>query len=169
MRRVLFFISSIVFLSLTLFFITGNDNDYKAKIDYGDGSYMEGVHIEQKKGGMLKWRMTAEKATHLNNDKIRLENVMIHFPEKDFTLSTKEALYSLNNRNLEIPGEIKAHARGYDIEGKNLRWDAVSSSLQAEGGIVIKGKGFLIEGEHLKASQDKAELNKNVKAVFYGN
>jgi len=154
---------------MSLFLITDNNIVYKAKIGYSGGSFMQKVLIEQKRSGTLKWRLTAERANHLTDDKIRLEDVNIYFPEKDFSLSTKEALYNVSTRSFVIPGEVRAYAKGYDIEGKDLHWDATSSSLHAEGGIRIMGKGFMIEGERLRAHQDKAEIDNNVKAVFYGN
>ncbi len=168
MRKLVFPLVVVLFLGVSFFLMTTDESDFKPSIAFGANAFMEDVVIEQRKAGQLKWRLTASKAWHLNTEDIKLEGVSILMPDKEFILRTEVAFYSLNSKNFSVPGEIKAYSKDYEIVGKRLYWDAVKGALVAEKDIRITGKGFEVQGDDLYASEDRAILNKNVKAVFHG-
>ncbi|MCX8070190.1 MAG: LPS export ABC transporter periplasmic protein LptC [Thermodesulfovibrionales bacterium] len=169
MRTVLPLIISSILLGVSMFFLTSQDGDFKTKISYSENSFMEDIVIEQKKTGNLIWRLEAKKAIHLNEDDIKLENITVLLPEKDLKLKAQKAFYSLKTKDFHIPEDIDVSAKEFDIKGKGIYWDSKTNTLKSESDIKILGKGFSIEGNSLSATSDKARLENNVKAVFYGN
>lgn len=166
-KGTLFVVTLLIFV-VALWFVSNKDPNFKAPGTVMEASVMEDVVIEQKKAGQVKWRLSAKKAYHMSNDDVRLSDVSISMPEKNLVIKTDEALYSLSKRDFSVPGEVKVYSKDYDIVGSKLHWDASRSLLTAERDIKIVGQSFILEGDDLNATTDRATLNKNVRATFYG-
>lgn len=166
-RTSLFVVTSLVCV-VALWFVVNRDANFKAPLALMETSVMDGVVIEQKKAGQIQWRLSAKTAYHMSNDDVMLSDVSISMPEKDLVLKTDKVLYSLSKRDFSVPGEVKVHSKDYDIVGSRLHWDASRSILTAERDIRIVSQGFVLEGDGLTATTDRATLNKNVRATFYG-
>lgn len=144
------------------------EKDAKIKLRLGDNSYMDEVSITQKKAGLVKWILNSEKAVFLTNNDIKLDNLKIIFPEKELTLVSNGGIYDIESRNLKIDGNINAFTRDYEIVASTLFWDSSKNEILSDKKVQIVGKRFFAEGDTMTATTDKATLNKNVKAVFYG-
>lgn len=168
MKRIAFLFSLVFLIGAIVFMRFEYNRENIPKIVYGDNAYMEDVVIEQKRSGEIKWRLLAKRATHINNNEIGLEDIVVILHEKGYTIKTNKAYYNLSDKNFNIPGEVVAVSKDVNIEGNRLFWDSSSNSLRADSDIRIEGKGFRIEGDGLTATSDKAILNKNVRAIFDG-
>ena len=132
-----------------------------------DNSYMDGVTIVQKKQGVVKWTLGSKKAIFLNENDVKLVGLNITFPEKGLTLNSDGGMYDIAKRDLKIDGHISASTKDYDIVTPSLFWDASKNELTSDQRVHIIGKRFDVEGDDLNATNDRATLNKNVKATFY--
>jgi len=165
----LLFILSLFLVMVSFYFLTSHDGILNPKITYGDNSFMEDIVIEQKKAGSLNWRLEAKKAIHITNDDIKLDNIAIILPGKDLKINAETAYYNLKTKDFKIPNEVSVYAKDYEIKGAGIYWDSNTNTLKSQKDIKIIGKGFTLEGNSLIATKDKAMLEHNVKAVFYGN
>jgi lipopolysaccharide export system protein LptC len=129
---------------------------------------MDGVSITQRKEGVVKWILNAEKAMFLTDNDVKLDKLKIIFPEKELTLTSNGGMYDIEKRNLKIDGNINASTKDYEIVATTLFWDSSKNEILSDEKVKIRGKKFFAEGDTLTATADKATLNKNVKAVFYG-
>jgi hypothetical protein len=143
------------------------EGDFKPKVNLSDNSYMDGVGIVQRKQGVVKWTLGSKKAIFLNENDVKLVGLTITFPEKGLTLNSDGGMYDIEKRNLKIDGHISAATKDYDIVTPTLFWDASKNELTSDQKVHIIGKRFYVEGDDLNATNDKATLNKNVKAIFY--
>lgn len=162
------FICAFLFLLTVLIVYLNQEKDAKIKLRLGDNSYMDEVSITQKKAGLVKWILNSEKAVFLTNNDIKLDNLKIIFPEKELTLTSNGGMYDIENRNLKIEGNISAFTKDYEIVASTLFWDSSKNEILSDERVQIIGKRFFAEGDTMTATTDKATLNKNVKAVFYG-
>lgn len=167
MKKLLFVCASFFLLAVLIVYLN-QEKDAKIKLGPGDSSYMDEVSITQKKAGLVKWRLNAEKAVFLTSNYVKLDNLKIIFPEKELTLTSNSGMYDIENRNLKIDGNINAFTKDYEIVASTLFWDSSKNEILSDEKVKIVGKKFFAEGDNLTATTDKATLNKNVKAVFYG-
>lgn len=167
MRKLLFVCASLFLLTVLIVYLN-QEKDAKIKLHLGDNSYMDEVSITQKKAGLVKWMLNSEKAIFLTNNDIKLDNLKIIFPEKELTLTSNSGMYDIENRNLKIEGNINAFTKDYEIVASTLFWDSSKNEIFSDERVQIVGKRFFAEGDAMTATTDKATLNKNVKAVFYG-
>jgi LPS export ABC transporter protein LptC len=167
MKKLMFIISSL-FLLIALMVYLNQEKEAKFKLSVGDNSYMDDVSIIQKKEGMVKLALNAKKAVFITSNNVTLADLKIEFPEKSLTLTSKEGMYDIESRNLKMSENITASTKDYDIVAETLFWDSSKSEIFSDKRVQITGKKFFAEGDNLTATSDKAILNKNVKAVFYG-
>lgn len=166
MKRILFLFVFICFFAVIILF-SEREGDFKPKVNLSDNSYMDGVGIVQRKQGVVKWTLGSKKAIFLNENDVKLVGLTITFPEKGLTLNSDGGMYDIEKRNLKIDGHISAATKDYDIVTPTLFWDASKNELTSDQKVHIIGKRFYVEGDDLNATNDKATLNKNVKAIFY--
>ena len=167
MKKLLFLLSVVGLLAiLTLFFF--QDSDIKGRVRIGENSHMEDVSIIQKKGGLTRFIVDAQKAVFMTASDVQLTTLKIFFPEKELTLTSETGLYNTESKDLKIEGNIKAVTKDYDILTQKLHWDPMKNLLLSDDKVMIVGKKFYVEGESLTATTDTATLHKNVKAVFNG-
>lgn len=131
-------------------------------------SYMDNVSITQRHDGVVNWVLIARKAVFEGDDKVKLAEMKITFPEKELVLTADGGTYDVDQRNLEIEGNINASTRNYNIVATRLFWNASGNELISDDKVKIIGKRFSVEGDTLEASSGKAKLSKNVKAIFSG-
>lgn len=167
MKKMLFVAVSLFLLSVLAVYLN-QEKDARVKLRLGDNSYMDDVSITQKKEGIVKWILRAEKAVFVTNNDVKLDSLKIIFPEKELTLTSNGGMYDIDNRNLKIDGNINASTKDYEIVANTLFWDSSKNEILSDEKVQIVGKKFFAEGDNLTATTDKATLNKNVKAVFYG-
>lgn len=167
MKKLLFVVSSLFLLTVLIMYVN-QEKDTKVKLRVGDNSYMDKVSITQKKAGLVKWVLNAEKAMFLTSNDVKLDNLRIVFPEKELTLTSSGGMYDIENRNLKIEGNINAFTKDYEIVASTLFWDSSKNEILSDEKVQIVGKRFFAQGDTMTATTDKAILNKNVKAVFYG-
>jgi LPS export ABC transporter protein LptC len=167
MKKMLFAGASLFLLSVLIVYLN-QEKDAKIKLRPGDNSYMDDVSITQKKAGVVKWMLSAKKAIFLTGNDVKLDNLKIIFPEKELTLTSNGGMYDIENRNLKIDGNINAFTMDYEIVASTLFWDSSKNEIVSDEKVKIVGKKFFAEGDNLTATTDKATLNKNVRAVFYG-
>lgn len=167
MKKLLFIISSLFLLTVLIVYLN-QEKDERLKLRLGDDSYMEGVSITQRKEGLVKWILNAEKAVFVTDNDVKLDRLKVIFPEKELTLTSTEGLYDIEKRNLKLDGNINAFTKDYEIVATTLFWDSSKNEIISDEKVRIMGKKFFAEGDTLTATADKATLNKNVRAVFYG-
>jgi LPS export ABC transporter protein LptC len=167
MKKILFLAVAFVLFGL-LGFLSNQEKDMKAKLTLGDDSYMDKVHITHKKDGATKWILDARKAVFITSKDVKLADLKITFPEKELVLTSNNGLYDIDSRNLTIEENINASTKDYDIIATKLFWDSSKNEIMSDERVQIVGRKFHVEGDNLNATNDKATLNKNVKAVFYG-
>lgn len=153
---------------ITLIVYLNQEKEARFKLSVSDNSYMDDVSITQKKDGKVKLALNAKKAVFITNNDVMLADVKIVLPEKSLTLTSKEGMYDIESRNLKIDGNINASTKDYDIVADAIIWDSSRNEIFSDKKVRIIGKKFFAEGDNLTATSDKAILNKNVKAVFYG-
>ncbi|MBF0557183.1 MAG: LPS export ABC transporter periplasmic protein LptC [Nitrospirae bacterium] len=166
MKRIVFLLVFICFFIVIVFF-SEREGFYKPKVNMDGNSYMDGVSIIQRKDGVVKWTLGSKKAIFLDDNNVKLVALQITFPEKGLTLNSDGGLYDIDKRNLKIDGHINASTADYDILTPTLYWDASKNELFSDQKVQIIGKKFYVEGDDLNSTNDKATLNKNVKAIFY--
>ncbi|MBA4349322.1 MAG: hypothetical protein C0415_04965 [Thermodesulfovibrio sp.] len=166
-KKVLFLFSSICLLAVLVFYLN-QEKDIKPKLRLEGGSYMDNASITQRKDGMVKLIVNAQRAFFINEKDVKLTNMEIVFPEKELTLKSDGGMYDMSSRNLDIMGNIKASTKDYDIIATKLFWDSSKNEIFSDTRVEIVGRKFFAEGDNLTATGDKAILNKNVKAIFYG-
>ncbi len=166
MKRIIFLLVFICFFAVVALFYD-KEGDFKPKVNLSGNSYMDGVSIVQRKEGVVKWTLASKKAIFLNENDVKLLGLTITFPEKGLTLNSDGGMYDIGKRNLQIDGHICASTKDYDIVTPTLFLDASKNELTSDQRVKITGKRFCIEGDDLNATNDKATLNKNVKATFY--
>ncbi len=167
MKKLSFAAAALMLLSVLVFYLS-QDKDAKIKLRLEDNSYMDNVRIIQKKEGAVKWVLDAKKAVFLTANDIKLHSMKIFFPEKELVLTSNSGLYDVDNKSLKIEDNIKASTKDYDIVATTLFWDSSRNELLSDEQVHITGKRFSAVGDTMTATTDKAILNKNVKAVFYG-
>ncbi len=153
---------------ITLIVYLNQEKEARFKLSVSDNSYMDDVSITQKKDGKVKLALNAKKAVFITNNDVMLADVKIVLPEKSLTLTSKEGMYDIESRNLKMDGNINASTKDYDIVADAIIWDSSRNEIFSDKKVRIIGKKFFAEGDNLTATSDKAILNKNVKAVFYG-
>lgn len=153
---------------ITLIVYLNQEKEANLKLNVSDNSYMDDVSITQKKDGKVKLALNAKKAVFITNNDVMLADVKIVLPEKSLTLTSKEGMYDIESRNLKMDGNINASTKDYDIVADAIIWDSSRNEIFSDKKVRIIGKKFFAEGDNLTATSDKAILNKNVKAVFYG-
>lgn len=167
MKKLMFTVS-FLFLLIVIIVYLNHEKETRFKLSVNDNSYMDDISITQKKEGMVKLTLNAKKAVFVTDNDVMLADLKIVFPEKSLTLTSKEGMYDIESRNLKINGNINASTKDYDIVADTLIWDSSRSEIFSDKKVQIRGKKFFAEGDNLTATSDKAILNKNVKAVFYG-
>lgn len=167
MKRLLFAAASIFLMSVLIIYLN-QEKDTKLKLRPGEDSYMDNVSIVQKRQGIVKWMLNAERALFVTGNDIKLDRLKIIFPEKELTLTASQGMYDIDTRNLKIDSNINAFTKDYEIVATTLFWDSSKNEIFSGEKVRIVGKKFSAEGETLTATADKARLSKNVKAVFYG-
>ncbi|MBI3592427.1 MAG: LPS export ABC transporter periplasmic protein LptC [Nitrospirae bacterium] len=168
MKKTLFLFASVC-LFIVLVIYSGREGDMKTRVSFGSNSYMDDISITQKKEGITKWILKSKKAIFMTDNNVRLDVLKIIFPEKELTLTSDSGMYDIEKSNLKIEGNIKASTKDYDIVATTLFWDSSKNEVFSDKKVQIIGKRFFVEGDDLTSTTDKATLNKNVKAIFYGN
>lgn len=167
MKKTVFLAVAVLFFAVLAFF-SGREGDLKTKIRLGDNAYMDDVTITHKKDGAVKWTLSSKKAVFVTDTDVALTGVTITFPEKELTLTSDAGSYNMAQRDLKIEKNIKAAGKNYDIVAETLFWDSSRNEILSDDTVRIIGQRFQVEGDHLVATNDKATLNSNVKAIFYG-
>ncbi|GER93912.1 LPS export ABC transporter periplasmic protein LptC [hot springs metagenome] len=167
MKKILFVFASLFLLTVLIMYVD-QEKDTKVKLRVEDNSYMDKVSITQKKAGLVKWILNAEKAVFLTSSDVKLDNLKIIFPEKELTLTSSSGMYDIESKNLKIDGNINAFTKDYEIVASTLFWDSSKNEILSDEKVQILGKRFFAQGDAMTATTDKATLNKNVKAIFYG-
>ena len=164
----LFVFALIGLLAVTYYYF--QDGDFRPNYKLSDNSYMEKVNIIQKKAGVTRIVVNAEKAVFETDTDVKLLALNLFFPEKGLTLTAETGYYNAKTKDVVIEGDIKANTKGYDIVTNRLHWDAAKSELVSDDKVVITGRSrsFYMEGDKLSAHGDKATLRRNVKAIFKG-
>lgn len=145
-----------------------NEREGRPKIVVAEQSTMDDLEIVNRQDGVVKWTLLARKAVYLSDKEVKLHDLTITFPEKDFSMKAEEGLYNMESRNFRIDTPITANAKNYDITAKSMEWDSAKNQLVANDRVFIVGQSFTIEGDNLVATASKATLQKNVRAVFHG-
>lgn len=145
-----------------------NERDVRPKIVVAEQSAMDDLEIVNRQDGEVKWTLLAKKAVYLNDKEVRLRDLTITFPGKNFSMKAEEGLYNTESRNFRIDTPITANAKNYDITAKSMAWDGAKNQLIANDRVFIMGQSFTIEGDNLVATASRATLQKNVRAVFHG-
>jgi len=166
MKKILFLVVFICFC-VVIALILEREGEYKSKVNLGENSYMDDVNIIQRKEGVVKWILGSRRAVFVDQNNVKLIGLRITFPEKELTLNSDGGMYDIEKRNLAIDGHIKASTKDYDIVTDKLFWDASKNELFSDQKVKIIGKKFYVEGNDLNATNDRATLNNNVKAIFY--
>lgn len=167
MRKVLFLLAAFLLFAVSVVFFNQNTN-MQVKITPDDKSFMDNVRIAHRKSGVFKWSLNAQKAVFVTGSNISLEGVEMYSPEKGLKLVSDTGFYDMDNKNFKIAGNIKAAGKNYDIIASALVWDSAKNELVSDDKVKIIGKKFYVEGDMLEARDDKAKLNRNVRAVFNG-
>jgi LPS export ABC transporter protein LptC len=167
MKKILFLFSSLFLLAIIAVYLN-QEKFLSPGLQLGMDSYMNDASILQKREGEVKWELKAKRAVFFNNDVVNLSDLKITFPEKDLVLTSERGMYDIENRNLTIEGNIKASTDDYDILATTLFWDSSEEKIFSEERVRVVGRNFVVDGDGLTATTDKARLNNNVKAVFYG-
>ncbi|MEW5746162.1 MAG: LPS export ABC transporter periplasmic protein LptC [Nitrospirota bacterium] len=167
MKKTVFLVVAVLFFVVLALF-SEREGALKTKVKLGDNSYMDEVTIVQKKDGATKWTLSSKKAVFVTDNEVALAQVNITFPEKELTLTSDNGTYHIEQRDLKIEKNIKAAGKNYDIVAETLFWDASRNELFSDDTVHIVGKKFHVEGDSMVATTDKATLNSNVKAIFYG-
>ncbi len=159
---------AIFLLSTIITIYISQDYDIKKTLKLYDNSYMDDIKIRHKKDGRDQWMLSAKKAAFMDSHEISLNDLKIIFPDRDLTLTSSYGIYNNKNRNLELKGDIEASTDKYNIKAKRFLWDSSKKELFSDQRVQIIGKGFFVEGDIFTATEGKARLDKNVKAVFNG-
>lgn len=167
MKKALFLLVFLFFFAVIAIY-SAREGDMKTGLRLGSNSYMDDVVIVQKKEGAVKWILSSRKAVFVTDKDVKLTALKIIFPEKELTLTSDGGMYDIDKRDLKIEDNIKASTKDYDIVASTLFWDSAKNELLSDRKVQIIGKKFHVEGDNLTATTDKAKLNENVKAVFYG-
>jgi LPS export ABC transporter protein LptC len=169
MKKALFVLAAMGVLAVITFYYF-QESDYKPKFRLSENSFMENVFIIQKKAGVTRLEVKAEKAIFETETEIKLVALNAYYPEKELTLTSETGNYNTETQNLVIEGDIKAQTKGFDIVTNKLYWDGKKAELLSEDKVVIVGKekGIYIEGDKLTAHDNKATLRNHVKAIFKG-
>lgn len=130
---------------------------------------MEEVSISQKKGGKLRWALTAGRADFLSRKDVRLSDLRVRFPEQNLELISESATYDMEKKDFTIQGNVTASTKDFRFVAPELSWDGSVNQLSTDGRVTITGEKFSIEGEGLRASPDRATLQNKVRAVFGGS
>lgn len=144
------------------------ERDIRPKVVVAERSEMDDLSIVNRQDGEIKWTLLAKKAVYITEKDVQLRDLTITFPGKDFSMKADEGFYNTESRNFRIDTPITATAKSYDIQAKSMSWDGAQNRLVAPDRVFIVGKGFTIEGDDLVATASRAQLQKNVKAVFHG-
>ncbi len=161
------FLVVFICFSIVIILFSNREGSFNTKVNLSENSFMDDVHIIQRKEGVVKWTLGSKKAIFLNENDVKLNGLKITFPEKGLTLNSEGGMYDIEKRNLKIEGRIKASTKDYDILTDKLFWDASKNELSTDQRVRIIGKRFYVEGDDLVSTNDVAKLNKNVKAIFY--
>lgn len=162
------FIIAIFIFALGLILYADYEKEYDVKIRISESSFMDNVSITQRKNGITKLFLNAEKAVFTSENEVQLNGLKMTFPEKGLTLFSNWGLYNLKTKDLKIDGDIKAYTRDFEIFADNLLWDSSRNEIISDKRIRIVGKNFSAEGDSLEAMSEKATLRENVRAIFYG-
>lgn len=164
-----YFIAISLSLIVLLYFLYGNNRDYKRDISIKANSYIEGLKIVSKKNGVDLWILAAARADLTKDDTIAdMNSVTMEIPRESITIGANAGLYNMNTKELTLKDNIKIHTKNYTVSAKNLAWNPDKETLTSHDAVLITGNKFRLEGEGLAATQDnKVTLKKNVKATFY--
>jgi LPS export ABC transporter protein LptC len=161
-------ISALFIFVISLILYANYEKNYDVKLRVSDNSFMDNVSIIQRRDGIVKLSVNAEKAVFILDDEVQLNRLTMTIPEKGLTLSSSSGLYNLKTKDLKMVGDIKAYTKDFEIFAENLLWDSSRNEVTSDKRIRIVGKNFSAEGNSFEAIADKATLKENVKAIFYG-
>ncbi len=167
MKKILLLFSALSVLAVLTVYAKQESN-LNANIIFSEDPSMSEVTITQKKEGVVNWILKSEKALFLNSKDIKLDGLEMMFPQKDLVLTSNSGFYDTETKNLKIDGDIKASSKNYEIVTAKLFWDSANNRLVSDAKVRINGKSFFVEGDNMTATTDRAKLDSNVKAVFYG-
>lgn len=164
-----YFIAISLSLLFILYFLSGNNWEYKRDLAIKANSYIEGLKIVSKKNGVDLWVMTAARADLARDETLAdMNSVAMEIPREGITINANSGLYNMNTKELALKDNIKIHTKSYTVSAKNLAWNPDKETLTSHDAVLVTGNKFRLEGEGLTATQDnKVTLKKNVKATFY--
>ncbi len=156
--------------SLMFFIIFHSEKDYKKELSLSRGnSYMEGVRIVNKKGGVDSWVILARKADFSRDETtVQMSSVTIDVKKEGAVLNADGGTYNMNTQGLRLEKNIVIHMKDSTISTDSLAWNPAGRLISSDGKVQMQGNKFRIEGEGLTATEDdKVRLTRNVKAIFF--
>ena len=155
-----------IILNVLVNFINKEESP-KIKISM-EGSIFKEIQFIQKKNENIKFELFSQEAMMSDDGKvINLRNLMMFFPEKEFTVKAKSGFYYLESGDILLRDEIEGVSKNYKIYGTEAYWDAKNRTLHSEKPLKLVGNKLTIEGNEGTASADLIELKRGVRAIVY--
>jgi LPS export ABC transporter protein LptC len=168
MKRILFFILSLLLLSL-FFFSVKTEKGSSLNTHLKGESFIEGLKVINKKNNITDWILTAKRADiQEHGDIAHLTDITMSIENRGITIYADKGLYNLKNKNITINGKVTAKNTDYSIITENVELDSITGYLKTEGNVKIDGKKFSLTGKGMKLdnSDQKIRILKNVEAIF---
>lgn len=164
-KFLLLFLFSALFI--VVFYFSEQDAPVKVKIAT-EGSMLKDVQFMQKKDGMIKLNVHAKNA-FLQEDQrtLKLEQLMIFIPERDFKVTANLGYYDIESGNLTLLENVEGLGRNFKLKTSEASWDSKEKSLFSDKPIIVEGKKFTIEANAGIANENLIELKKGVRAFVY--
>ncbi len=165
----IFLVTVSVCIIFALYLMLNEERETRDSIPFRTNSYIEGLRIVHKKDGQNSWTLRSQRADLSQSETVaHMDRVTINLTKENLILKADRGLYNLDNKNLTLEGNIKAHTKDYVITAESLGWKSSTGELVTDGSIQMYGKKFMVEGNGMRVTPgQKVRLLKNVKAIFY--
>lgn len=142
---------------------------HEVKPAAGMESFMEQVGVISKKDGEHLWSLNTKKAAFSEDGKTAgMEGVTLYIPAEGMTVNADSGLYDIENRDLQLRGNVRAVAEDFTIKTESIGIWSDAGELSTDDRVSVESQKFNIEGTGLRAGQrHKVRLLREIKAVFF--
>lgn len=167
--RFLRILSGILIAGILIIF-SYNEKNIKILPSY-QTSAMKDLHLTHKEGSMVKWELSADKATlPTGNSEIFLESIAL-----DINLSPKihvtsgNGVYEIEKGDVFLNENVELYMKNAKFMTETMKWNIPDEVITTDDDITFKSNNFLIEGTGLvaKIKEQSVRIRNNVKAIFY--
>jgi len=168
MKFILIIVISL-FSAVVILLISNMEKESSIKVKIStEGSIFKDAQYIQKKDNQVKLLLNAKETIMSEDGKImKLKEVSIFFPEKNFTVNAIKGYYYPDKGDFTLIENVEGISKDFKVIATEVFYSGKDKTLYSEKPLQIRGKNFIIDGNSGKATSNLIELKKGVNAIVY--